>query len=64
MYFDKSVYEFIHLVIFQVFVDFHHLIPDMIFCGYGNDYYMPFGSGYYVSKLPHSYLVASSIVVF
>ena len=43
MYFGKSVYEFVQLGVCLVSVDFYHLIPEIIFCGYGSGNYVSVG---------------------
>ena len=64
MHFDKSVYDFVQPDFCLIFVDFNHLVPKIVFHRYGDGCYVLLGSGYYVSSLCHSDLVASPVVVF
>ena len=63
-FWQSILWVFCQVVICLAFADFHHLIPELVFNGYGGSHYMSFGSCYYSSALHHCDLVASPAVVF
>ena len=61
---SNVVNELSQSLICLVFIDFHHLIPWIVCCRYGDGCYVSFGSDYNVPNLHLSDHVVSPIAVF
>ena len=64
LYFGKFVYKFFQLVACHLFVVFHYLIPEVIFCRCDGGHHILLGFGYDASGPCHCNPVASPILVF